>query len=214
MNTKIGKSEAMKARRSWFSLIPGLRPRPAALHRVGRSPARTCAGTFFEFPAHPSSLIPLAATLLVAACGFQLRGTATTLPFNTLYVQAAPTSQFAAQLRRAVRAGGGTRIAERPEQAEVILQIMNEQQEKQILSLSGGGRVSEYQLRFRVSFRLTDSKNREHIPASEIVLRRDYSYSDAQALAREFDEAQLYRDMRNDAVGQLLRHLQAAKLQS
>jgi LPS-assembly lipoprotein len=184
MNAKIGKPEAMRARRSWFSLIP-----------------------------HPSSLIPLAATLLVAACGFQLRGTAT-LPFSTLYVQAAPTSQFATQLRRTVRAGSGTRIADRPEQAEVILQILHELQEKQILSLSGGGRVSEYQLRFRVSFRLTDSKNREHIPASEIVLRRDYSYSDDQTLAKEFDEAQLYRDMRNDAVSQLVRRLQAAKLQS
>jgi len=184
MNAKIGKPEAMRARRSWFSLIP-----------------------------HPSSLIPLAATLLVAACGFQLRGTAT-LPFSTLYVQAAPTSQFATQVRRAVRAGSGTRIADRPEQAEVILQIMHELQEKQILSLSGGGRVSEYQLRYRVSFRLTDSKNREHLPASEIVLRRDYSYSDDQTLAREFDEAQLYRDMRNDAVSQLMRRLQAAKLKS
>ena len=29
--------------------------RPAALHRVGRSPARTCAGTFFETPAHPQA---------------------------------------------------------------------------------------------------------------------------------------------------------------
>jgi len=38
-------------------VILGLRPRPAALHRVGRSPARTCAGTFIEFPAHPSSFI-------------------------------------------------------------------------------------------------------------------------------------------------------------
>jgi len=47
-------------------VIPGLRPRPAALHRGGRSPARTCAGTFIEFPARPSSLIPLAAAILVA----------------------------------------------------------------------------------------------------------------------------------------------------
>jgi LPS-assembly lipoprotein len=195
-------------------LIPGLRPRPAALHRVGRSPARTCAGAFFEFPAHPSSLILLAATaLLVAACGFQLRGTAT-LPFSTLYVQAAPTSQFATDLRRAVRSGSGTRIAERPEQAEVVLHILSELQEKQILSLTGGGRVSEYQLRYRVSFRLTDSKNREHIPASEIVLRRDYSYNDSQALGAESEEALLYRDMRSDAVSQMVRRLQAAKLKS
>ena len=162
---------------------------------------------------HPSSLIPLAATLLVAACGFQLRGTAT-LPFQSLYVQAAPTSQFATQLRRVVRTGSGTSITERPEQAQAILQIMNELQEKEILSLGGGGRVSEYQLRYRVSFRLTDSKNREHIPASEIVLRRDYSFNDNQALSKESEEALLFRDMRNDAVGQLLRRLQAAKIQS
>ena len=67
---------------------------------------------------------------------------------------------------------------------------------------------------YRVSFRLTDSKNREHIPASEILLRRDYSYSDDQVLGLEYEEALLYRDMRNDAVSQLMRRLQAAKLQS
>jgi LPS-assembly lipoprotein len=162
---------------------------------------------------HPSTFILLAATLLVAACGFQLRGIAQ-LPFNTIYVQAAATSQFATQVRRAVQAGGSTRLTDAPEQAEVLLQILNEAQEKQILSLTGGGRVSEYQLRYRVLFRLTDGKNREHIPASEIVLRRDYSFSDDQALAKESEEAQLYRDMRSDAVRQLVRRLQSAKLQS
>jgi LPS-assembly lipoprotein len=150
---------------------------------------------------------------LLAACGFQLRGTAA-LPFSSLYVQAAPTSVFATQFKRAVVAGSDTRIAERADEAQVILQILGELQEKQILSLSGGGRVSEFQLRYRVSFRLTDSKNREHIPASEIVLRRDYAYSDNQALASESEEALLYRDMRNDAVSQLMRRLQAAKLKS
>jgi LPS-assembly lipoprotein len=111
-----------------------------------------------------------------------------------------------------VQAGGSTRITDAPEQAEVLLQILSEAQEKQILSLTGGGRVSEYQLRYRVLFRLTDSKNREHIPASEILLRRDYSFSDDQALAKESEEAQLYRDMRSDAVRQLVRRLQSAKL--
>ena len=154
-----------------------------------------------------------AAATLLSACGFQLRGTAA-MPFNSMYVQAAATSQLATQLRRAVRTGSGVQIADRPDQAQVILQIMNELHEKQILSLSGGGRVSEYQLRYRVAFRLTDGKNREHIPASEIVMKRDYTYSDAQALSKDAEEALLYRDMRDDAVQQLVRRLQAAKLQS
>jgi LPS-assembly lipoprotein len=155
----------------------------------------------------------LTAALLLSACGFQLRGTAS-MPFDSLYVQAAPTSQLATQIKRAVRSGSGTRIADRPEQAQVILQIVNELQEKQILSISGGGRVSEYQLRYRVLFRLTDGKSREFIPASEITLKRDYSYSDDQALSKDSEEALLYGDMRNDAVRQLVRRLQAAKLQS
>lgn len=161
----------------------------------------------------PRGFILLAATLLLAACGFELRGTAT-LPFSSMYVQAAPTSLLATQLKRTVLVGTGTRIAERPEQAEVILHILNELQEKQILSLSGGGRVSEFELRYRVSYRLTDAKNREHIPANEIVLRRDFSYTDNQALAKQSEEALLFRDMRDDAVSQLVRRLQAAKLKS
>jgi LPS-assembly lipoprotein len=162
---------------------------------------------------HPSSLILLAAALLLASCGFTLRGTAS-LPFDTLYVQATPSSQVALQLKRAVQSGSGTRIADRADQAEAVLQILSELQEKEILSLGSGGRVREFQLRYRVQFRLTDVKNREHIPASEIVLRRDFSFNDNDALSKESEEALLYRDMRTDAVQQLVRRLQAVKLQS
>jgi len=168
----------------------------------------------FSFRLPTSAFLLAAATLLVAGCGFQLRGSAP-LPFKSIYVQAAPASQFATLLKRAVRAGSaGTLLTDQPGEAEVVLQVMNELQEKQILTLGGGGRVSEYQLRYRVSYRLTDSKNREHIPASEILLKRDYSFTDEQALSKEAEEAMLYRDMRNDAVQQMVRLLQAAKLQS
>jgi len=166
-----------------------------------------------SFILHPSSFALAASVFLLAACGFQLRGQAS-LPFHTLYVQAAPTSTFALQLKRAVEAGSGTRITDRADQAEVVLQILSELQEKEILSIGGSGRVREFQLRYRVQFRLTDEKNREHIPATEILLRRDFSFNDEQALSKESEEALLFRDMRVDAVQQMLRRLQAAKLQS
>lgn len=160
-----------------------------------------------------SPFILLAAALLLASCGFQLRGQAS-LPFSTLYVQAAPLSPFALQLKRAVQAASATRITDRADQAEAILQIMGEFQEKDILSLGAGGRVREFQLRYRVQFRLTDDKNREHIPLTEIALKRDYSFNDEQVLSKETEELLLYRDMRSDAVFQLVRRLQATKPQS
>lgn len=167
----------------------------------------------YMFGSARSLFMMLTAVLLLSACGFHLRGQAA-LPFNTLYVQAEPTSVFALQLKRAVQAGSATRVTTRPGEAEAVLQILNELQEKVILSLGSGGRVREFQLRYRVQYRLTDEKNREHIPASEISLKRDYSFNDEQALSKEAEEALLYRDMRNDAVQQLVRRLQAAKLQS
>lgn len=164
------------------------------------------------FIVHRSSFILLTAALLLSGCGFQLRGAAG-LPFDSIFVQAAPTSQFATQLKRAVAAGKQARIADKPDDAQVVLQIMNELREKNILSLSGGGRVREYQLRYRVSYRLTDSKSvNVYIAPTEIVLQRDFSFNDSEALAKESEEALLYRDMQIDAVQQLLRRLQAAKL--
>jgi len=157
----------------------------------------------------PQLVLLLAALALLPGCGFQLRGQAP-LPFESLYVQATTGSPFALQLKRAVQAGSNTKITDRPDQAEAVLQILNELQEKQILTINSSGRVSEFQLRYRVQYRLTDEKNRERIPASEIILRRDYTFNDDQVLSKEAEEALLFRDMRTDAVQQMVRRLQAS----
>jgi LPS-assembly lipoprotein len=156
----------------------------------------------------PSSLIPVIAALLLSACGFHPRGAAT-LPFETLYVQAPQNSNFAAQLRRVIGNGSQTRITERPEDADATLQVLNELREKEILSLSAGGRVNELQVRYRVQYQVIDRNKIVISPPSEIVLRRDFSFNDQVQLSKEGEEALLYRDMQVDAVQQLVRRLQA-----
>ena len=152
-------------------------------------------------------------TLSLAACGFHLRGQAA-LPFESMYVQTGGPSSFASQLARAVRAGSQTRITDNQKDAQVTLQIIAEARERAILSLSGGGRIREITLRYRVSYRLYDRKNKEYIAPSEILLRRDLSYSDTDVIAKEQEEGLLYRDMQNDAVQQLVRRLQVMRIDS
>jgi LPS-assembly lipoprotein len=147
--------------------------------------------------------------LTLAACGFHLRGQAT-LPFETMYISG--SQAFSTQLARALRTGSGTRIVSSAKEAQVTLQISNEQYERVILSLSGSGRVRELQLRYRVSYRLTDRDNQELAPTSEVQLKRDITYSDTDVLGKEQEEALLNRDMRNDAVQQVVRRLQVARL--
>jgi len=148
-------------------------------------------------------------SLAVAGCGFHLRGTAD-LPFETIYVPNA-TAGVALDLKRNLQVGTRTRVVDDPRQAQAILQFTEESREKEILSLTGGGRVREFQLRYRVGFRVHDGKGGEFVPQSTIQLTRDVTYSDTAVLAKESEEQLLYRDMQSDMVQQIMRRLAAAK---
>lgn len=149
--------------------------------------------------------------LLLGACGFHLRAQAT-LPFETLYVEGSGNSTFVNELKRAVQSGSSTRLVDAPGEAQAVLQVMGETRQKNILSLSGGGRVREYQLIYQINFRLHDGKGKELMPVNSISLKRDISFNDAQLLAKESEEVLLYRDMQSDAVQQIFRRLRVAKL--
>jgi LPS-assembly lipoprotein len=160
---------------------------------------------------YPSLIAAISVALLatlIAGCGFHLRGKAA-LPFDSIYISG--SQAFANQISRALRAGSQARVTTNPQEAQVSLQIISEARERVILSLSASGRVREITLRYRVSYRLSDAKGVEYIPVSQIILRRDVTYSDTDVLGKEQEEALLYRDMQSDAVQQMVRRLEAAK---
>jgi len=148
--------------------------------------------------------------LTLTACGFHLRGQAT-LPFETLYVDASNDSSFAVELKRALRSGTNIRLSDNPKDAEAIFQLVSETRDKLILSVNTGGTVAEYELRMHVSFRLHDNKGQSWIVPTEINLKREVSYSDTNVLAKDYEEAQLYKDMQSDAVQQVVWRLSGAK---
>jgi LPS-assembly lipoprotein len=158
--------------------------------------------------------IPVAATLaamaLLAACGFQLRGQAT-YSFTSVYVNAPGFPAFATELRRALAGAGSAQLAESPDKAQVIVDITSIIDDKQVLSLSPGGRVQEYALSKFVLFGVRDNGGRPWLKSDEIVIRRAYTYDDTERLAREIQEQRLLRDMQSDAVQQIVRRLQAAR---
>lgn len=147
--------------------------------------------------------------LTLAACGFQLRGM-TDLGFKTIYIQQARTTDTALikELRRSLRSSGVT-VVQTPEEADIQLEIMDEKKEKNILSLSGTGTVSEFEVFFRANWRWRDSSDKLWSPPQSIDQRRDYAYSDAQALAKETEEQRLYDDMRREAAREIMRRLGA-----
>ena len=147
--------------------------------------------------------------LVTAACGFQLRGQSK-LPFETLYVAIPQISELGTELKRNIIAGPHTKLVNDPAQAQAILDLTSEERGKSILSFDTSGRVREFQLRYRISFRVRDARGRDYLPQSEIRLTRDISFNDAQVLSKESEELLLFRDMQSDMVQQILRRLAAA----
>ena len=147
--------------------------------------------------------------LLLAGCGFTLRGTAE-VPFQTIYIPGS-SGGIALDLKRSVQAGTDARTVDDPKRAEAILEFTEEAREKEILSLTGTGRVREFQLRYRVGFRVHDGRGQQYVPQSTIVLTRDVTFNDAEVLAKEAEEQLLFRDMQSDMVQQIMRRLAAAE---
>lgn len=146
--------------------------------------------------------------LLLSACGFQLRGTVD-MPFDSVYIKSGRGTPIAQALARGISTGSHAKVVDKEENAQVVLNILSSSQEKRILSLGGGGKVREYQLIYRLSFNATRNGD-EVIPAQQIELRRDMTYDDTQALAKQYEESMLYQNMQNDAIQQVLRRLQGA----
>lgn len=151
------------------------------------------------------------ASLLLAGCGFKLRG-AQSFAFQTLAINPNPGGPLALELRRSF--APAVRVLAQGEalsQAQVVLDILQEQREKAAVGLSSSGQVREFQLRIRLKFRVRNAAGDELTPVTELMQQRDMSFSETAVLAKEAEEVLLYRDMQSDMVQQLMRRLEAIK---
>ena len=158
----------------------------------------------------PRTIAAIAAsgvTILLASCGFQLRGeTATGL--KTLHV---PGGGVAQEIRRTL-AGSPTKVLLTPEGAEAVLQIMSENRDKNVNTITGSGRVYEYSLTLVVRYRMTvPGRDEPVIPPTETSARRIITYSEAAPIAKEAEEQLLFKDMQLELADRILRQVSIAK---
>jgi hypothetical protein len=100
------------------------------------------------------------------------------------------------------------RVVSAPAQADVVLQSLGDTRERSVVAQTSAAQVREMQLRLRF-LSARHALGRELLPAPILLLARDMSYSETQALAKELEEAELFREMQSDVVLQVLRRLSA-----
>ncbi|MEO8310806.1 MAG: LPS assembly lipoprotein LptE [Caldimonas sp.] len=155
-------------------------------------------------------LLGAAATL--AGCGFTLKRPPE-LAFKTIQLNGfAARSPLAAELRTSLEASPTTRVVESVGEAQVVLQALSEAREKVVVAQTSASQIREFELRLRFTFRVRSATGKDLLPDSEIVQRRSLTYTESAALAKEQEEAFLYRSMQSDIVSQVLRRLASVRL--
>lgn len=151
-----------------------------------------------------------AAATLLAACGFQLRGEPA-VGIKSLHVSSHAASGVALDIRRSL-SSGPTKVVTSLGDAQAHLRILAESREKSVHTITGTGRVYEFQLRLVVRYELV-------VPGRELPLispthaeaRRLITYSETAPVAKEAEEQLLYKDMQVELAARILRQIALAQ---
>ena len=159
-----------------------------------------------------SALVAVAATTVgvLTGCGFKLRGSFN-YAFKTLFSGFVDNSTLGNEFRRVLAADGAVTVVTEADKAQVVLEVLSEQREKAVVGATAAAQVREFQLRIRLKIKLLTPNGKELLPETELLIQRDVSFNETAVLAKENEEAVLYRDMQTDLVQQLLRRLAAIK---
>lgn len=154
----------------------------------------------------------LIALLIVGltACGFHLRGPSD-IPFSSISIEG-NTLVISKNLKKSLRTTDIV-ILPSPQDAELRLELVGEENEKRILSLAGTGTVNEYELYYRVHYRTKLADQATWSEVHTIESRRDFTYSDANLLAKQKEEKKLNENMQTDVINGMMRRLSSLKKQ-
>ena len=133
--------------------------------------------------------------LLISGCGFQLRGDIQA-NFDSISISGG-SSSFNKTLQRKFRQAGIT--IKSASEAEKIVQIIKNDFTKTILTLTGTGVVSEYQLDYVVIYRFKSKGGPWNQPLT-IETSRTYTYDDADILAKDEEEKRLILGMESQII--------------
>ena len=143
---------------------------------------------------------------IISACGFQLRGDIQA-NFDSISISGG-TSSFNKTLQRKFRQAGIT--IESRSKAEKNVEIIKNKFTKTILTLTGTGTVSEYQLDYFVTYRFKSEDGPWNQPIT-IEASRIYTYDDSDLLAKDEEEKRLLSGMEDQLIKTMATQISLSK---
>ena len=146
--------------------------------------------------------------LIISSCGFHMRGM-TEISFKTISLEGKELS-FTKNLKKVLNSNK-VAIVSSTENPELRIELLSEESEKRILSLSGQGLVREFEIFYRVRYRVKTIDSEIWSQENIIETRKDFTYSDSNLIGKEEEERQLNEAMHNEAITNLFNQIQLIK---
>ena len=152
------------------------------------------------------------AAVLLAGCGFHLRGSdpSERLAVTGLYAEEGSVSGLLASALRRGLVAAGAQMAKDRAAARVIVQLLGESQTKSVLAVGNTGRVEDYELRYTLNFQVVDAQGKVLLKPQQVALLRALTFNPTDVLAKGNEVNNVFRGMRTDAVSQVIRRLVSA----
>jgi len=141
----------------------------------------------------------------IVSCGYQLRGV-DELTFKTISITGGSPS-FTKILNKKFKQSG---IKINVENAEKYVEIINDTYSKVILSLSSAGKVQEYKITYKVSFRVKLKESGWGDPIN-IEAKRDYTYDDKNIIAKTEEESRIIKGMQEQLIRNMITQISLSK---
>lgn len=150
--------------------------------------------------------------VLLAACGFQLRGAYDIhADLQPLHVDA--HGDFGETLQRVLRTGGVELTDDRGD-AAATLRVTDREQDRRVLAIREDGRVDEYELVYRITWHLAPGDGGAE-PADRLIAstrysgERSYIFEPGSRLAADDEEEVLLDILREDLADRILRRIES-----
>ncbi len=158
--------------------------------------------------------VALLAMVLLAGCGFQLRGQARLPPeLSAVYVQSqqaigVPPGPVSRTLRRLL-AGNGTTVTRDPAQATATITILREGSGRRVVATDRLNVKRQYFLAYDAAYQVTLANGKTLIPLEGLSANRTLLFDENQVLGFEAAQEALVDSMAEDLAWQIIRRLQS-----
>jgi LPS-assembly lipoprotein len=156
-------------------------------------------------------LLLLFVTVLLAGCGFHLRGSAD-LPteMSVTYITGIrPFGTLADDFSTALRQRGVS-VTDRERSATAVLRIVADTSDKQVLSVDINGNVLEFEIRQSIRFAVTTPEGIPVVAEQTVSLSRDYIFSSTDVLGKQREEQVVRATLQENLVNMAMLRIAAA----